>query len=315
MAARGRKGPQAPWTGRNAPTIVRSKGGDMYGEISGNERGAGGARAHPDAGFTLVEVSIIVLALAILSSILLPQMGVFLRDARFARAREDVAAIGVAMMHMLKDTGESAFYVSGQAIWRTPPRVDHHDILPVGLLIGDGDTPDVYIGWDWKTAVGDQVAGGTGDFGGTPMPPGMVDTFANQLIQNNPADLSGGGVGPDWHRYRTPSDMVSGDYSAGVPGGLVFDPGTGQGFNSEFAWRGPYLDGVRPDPWGNRYMSNVLWLSLPQGRGAQSSGFIRSVIVISAGPDEEIDTPFGSIGGFLLGDDDIAYPVAYGSLR
>jgi hypothetical protein len=219
-------------------------------------------------------------------------------------------------MQMLKDTGESAFYISGQAIWRTPPRVDHHDIFPVGLLIGDGDTPDVYDGWEWRAPLGDQVTGAsTADFGATPMPPGIVDTFANQLIQNNPADFNDGGAGADWHRYRTPSDMVSGDYSAGVPGGLQFDPGTGQGFNSEFAWRGPYLDAVRPDPWGNRYMSNVLWLSLPQGPGAQSSGFIRAVIVISAGPDEELDTPFGSVGGFLLRDDDVAYPVAYGSLR
>ena len=38
-------------------------------------------------------------------------------------------------------------------------------------------------------------------------------------------------------------------------------------------------------------------------------------MVLSAGPDEEFDTPFGSVGGFVLGDDDIAYPVSYGSLR
>ena len=54
-----------------------------------------------DRGFTLIEVSIILLTLVILSSIMLPQMGVFLRDARFARAREDVAAIGVAMIDIV----------------------------------------------------------------------------------------------------------------------------------------------------------------------------------------------------------------------
>ena len=93
-------------------------------------------------GFTLVEVSIIVMALAILSAILLPQIGVFLRDARFARAREDVAAIGVAMMQWLKDTGESSFYASPQGNWRSPRRFQESDGEPVGLLIGDGDTPD-----------------------------------------------------------------------------------------------------------------------------------------------------------------------------
>ena len=275
-----------------------------------------GRRCPHAAGFTLVEVSIIVMALAILSSILLPQIGVFLRDARLARAREDIAAIGVSLMQMLKDTGESAFYCSGQEIWRTPPRVDTDSgTHPVGLLIGDGDTPDD-DGYDWTAPLGDQVPSDPTDFGGAWVPAGLVDTFANQLIQNNPADVdNSGGAGPDWHRYRTPADMISGDHSAGVPGGLQFDPIDGQGFNSEFGWRGPYLDAVRPDPWGNRYMANVLWLALPQGRGAESSGYIRAVVVLSAGPDEEIDTPFGTVGGFIGGDDDLAYPVSYGSLR
>ena len=66
-----------------------------------NERTCGDAvAAHQNrsAGFTLVEVSIIVMSLAILSAILLPQIGVFMRDARMVRAREDVAAIGVSIL-------------------------------------------------------------------------------------------------------------------------------------------------------------------------------------------------------------------------
>ena len=99
--------------------------------------------------------------------------------------------------------------------------------------------------------------------------------------------------------------MVSGDHSSGVSRGLLFDSSSGQGFNSGFAWRGPYMDAVRPDPWGNRYMANVAWFTVPQG--GDSVGFIRPIVVLSAGPDEEIDTPFGSVGGFVLGNDDIAY--------
>lgn len=192
--------------------------------------------------------------------------------------------VEVAMMQLLKDTGESSFHTApqGSSSWRSPQR----DGQPVGLLLGDGDTPDG----------------------------GLVDTFANHLIQNQPADVyHEGGAGEVWERYRTPADMLAGDHSSGVPGGLQFDGASGQGFNSEFAWRGPYLDAVRPDPWGNRYMANVLWLTMPQG--ADSSGFIRPVIVLSAGPDEEVDTYFDSVGGFVLGEDDIAYPVSYGSLR
>jgi len=272
-------------------------------------------QARDQRGFTLVEVSIIVMALAILSAILLPQMGVFLRDARYARVREDVATIGVSMMQLLKDTGESSFHGSPQGNWRSPQRFAEGSGDPIGLLIGDGDTPDGNERfYDWRTPLGSAVANAGTDFADVWVGGGIVDTFANHLIQNNPADVEhAGGAGQSWERYRTPADMVGGDYSSGVPGGLQFDGPGGQGFNSEFAWRGPYLDAVRPDPWGNRYMSNVLWLTMPQG--ADSSGFIRPVIVLSAGPDEEVDTPFDSVGGFVLGDDDIAYPVSYGSLR
>jgi len=266
-------------------------------------------------GFTLVEVSIIVMSLAILSSILLPQIGVFLRDARFARAREDVAALGVAMMQLLKDTGESSFHADPQGNWRSPRRYTESAGQPVGMLIGDGDTPDGRDRfYDWRAPLGSTVSNAGTDFARAWVSGGIVDTFANHLIQNNPADVNhDGGAGQSWERYRTPADMVGGDHSSGVPGGLQFDGAAGQGFNSEFAWRGPYLDAVRPDPWGNRYMANVLWLTMPQG--VDSSGFIRPVIVLSAGPDEEVDTQFDSVGGFVLGDDDIAYPVSYGSLR
>jgi len=266
-------------------------------------------------GFTLVEVSIIVMSLAILSSILLPQIGVFLRDARLARARQDVAVLGVAMMQLLKDTGESSFHAEPQGNWRSPRRFSQSSGQAVGMLIGDGDTPDGRDRfYDWRTPLGSAVSTASTDFNDVWVGGGIVDTFANHLIQNNPADVNHqGGAGESWERYRTPADMIAGDHSSGVPGGLQFDGTSGQGFNSEFAWRGPYLDAVRPDPWGNRYMANVLWLTMPQG--ADSSGFIRPVIVLSAGPDEEVDTHFDSIGGFVLGDDDIAYPVSYGSLR
>lgn len=269
-----------------------------------------------EVGFTLVEVSIIIMVLAILSGILLPQIGVFLRDARFARAREDVAAIGVAIMQLLKDTGESTLYVEPQGRGRTPERIDESgEQPPVGLLVGDGDTPDGGSFFEsWRQPLGGEVTDGVTDFGGAMIRAGIVDTFANHLIQNAPADVfQTVAVGGSSERYRTPADMVTGDFSSGIGGGLQFDPISGQGFNSEFAWRGPYLDAVRPDPWGNRYMANVLWFTMPQFRDA--SGFVRPIIVLSAGPDEEIDTPFDAIGGFILGDDDIAYPVAYGSLR
>lgn len=268
------------------------------------------------AGFTLVEVSIIVIALSILSAILLPQLGVYIRDARLTRAREDVAAIGVSMMQMLKDTGESAFYRNGQSGDNTPGRDFRKD--PVGLLIGDGDIPDSGPdGTDkWRISFFDTVSGENLDFGDIDQDELIVDTFTNHLIENFPGDKRSLGAGSTNDRYRTAPDMGRGRSSSGVRQGLYFDPGGGHGFNSEFAWRGPYLDALRPDPWGNRYMSNVQFLTMPGTEIVNdASGFNRPVIVISAGPDEQIDTAFGSRNGMSIRDDDVAYPVSYGTLR
>ncbi len=60
-------------------------------------------------------------------------------------------------------------------------------------------------------------------------------------------------------------------------------------------WRGAYLNGpVDPDPWGNRYAVNVKYLG-PS---------VNDVVVVSAGPDEAVDT--ADTGNPLnAGDDDI----------
>jgi len=64
-------------------------------------------------------------------------------------------------------------------------------------------------------------------------------------------------------------------------------------------WRGAYINApVDPDPWGNRYAANVEFL--------EPSGTADDVFVLSAGPDEEIDTEYQfTTGGARPGDDDI----------
>ena len=71
---------------------------------------------------------------------------------------------------------------------------------------------------------------------------------------------------------------------------LNFYPVTGNNI-----WKGPYLNSPNdPDPWGNRFMVNVLYMD------ASSN----DVVVLSAGPDEAIDTLF-TANPVTAGDDDI----------
>jgi len=64
-----------------------------------------------------------------------------------------------------------------------------------------------------------------------------------------------------------------------------------------FGWHGPYLDRLTPDPWGSRYAANVGLLEQPGGK---------TVIVVSAGPNRIIETPFEQVGLKPAGDDVVA---------
>jgi type II secretory pathway pseudopilin PulG len=268
------------------------------------------AKQGSQRGFTLVEVTIILLVLMILSAILLPNLGGFSRMARYARVKEDVGALCASLAAMLHDTGESAFWEyggrgSGGSGSDTPTRDT------VGLLVGDGDTPTLNYsnrgddGFHWQLPVGDffsephAISGQEELF--------IVDTFANHLVQNQP-------LGDPGNAYRTPADMISGATSGSVPGGLHFDSAAGQGFNSQFAWRGPYMaDPIEPDPWGNRYAANVFGRFIPAGQ--TSDGFSSAVVCYSAGPDEEIDTVFNQPNGWSVGDDDVIAVLSGGGER
>jgi hypothetical protein len=59
-------------------------------------------------------------------------------------------------------------------------------------------------------------------------------------------------------------------------------------------WRGPYMVGLSPDPWGSRYAVNV---GLLEGTGGHA------VVVVSPGPNGAIETPFEAVGLQPGGDD------------
>jgi hypothetical protein len=63
---------------------------------------------------------------------------------------------------------------------------------------------------------------------------------------------------------------------------------------STATWRGAYMNGpINPDPWGNRYMVN----NLNGNDGANS------VIILSSGPDETVQTNFLGNPPVVAGDD------------
>jgi type II secretory pathway pseudopilin PulG len=254
-------------------------------------------------GWSLIELTIILIVLSILSAILLPVVDRYVRNAKVVRAREDVSALGSAVWMFIEDTANSYFLKNGTPDPKkgasrklhggsAPDQSDHN---AVGMLVGDGDVPE--LGKD-----GDSDWIRPTDFA-------TVDFAEYHLVTNNPGNVHG-------HAYSTPTDLGKGP--DGYPGDPMFARDESGGFNSEFAWRGPYITvPIDPDPWGNRYATNVKFLN-PQADSVNENaalgddygnGYEEDVVVLSAGPDEEIDTDY-NVDGLTPGDDDILVTIS-----
>ena len=247
-------------------------------------------------GVSLVEATIILSVFAVLSAVMAPAVQGYIERSRQTRVREDVRGIGQAIQDWITDNGESHFLINGSngALDRNPP--SRADGNRVNLLVGDGDVPTLSAAVAAETFWTQGVNSTT------------VDTFSNHLIENAPAEAG-------TSRYRNPTDIV-----VSTPGGnqIDFARSSSSGFNAPYAWRGSYLRGpVDPDPWGNRYAVNVAFLdpSATAAVAGVTAGFVAAdyprldVFVLSAGPDEEIDTRSAQDGA-VPGDDDIIHVVS-----
>jgi len=257
-------------------------------------------------GFTLVEVTIILLVLVILSGILLPTIERFIDLARYVKAKEDIGMIA-AIIEMWKvdnchrwfqwssNGGGPTTTLPGVTTTVTSPTTT--TTLPLNcnglaedslgrpcpfrlsvsdnrldLMISDANLtskPTLDIGIDkWDT----QPPGNSGSL--------TVDTIENQLVIGAP----GGST-----QYPRPSSL---------------DP-------SSCGFRGAYISTpIGVDPWGIRYMVNVAFLG-PEGTRSLGAtmppGFNQyDVFVLSAGPDQTVSTCFKVDGVMAVNDDMIA---------
>ena len=252
-------------------------------------------------GFSLIEVTIILVVLSILAAIMAPVISRYVRNAKVVRAREDVQALGSAMTMFIEDTANSYFLKIGTGSGGTgeasrdpagsaPDQTDTTNV--VAILVSDGDIPEVNTtdgSVNWAQVVNLS----------------SVDFMEYHLVTNTPGNSAANG-------YRVPSDLTN-DGGIGTADDPMFARDSSGGFNSEFAWRGPYITPpIDPDPWGNRYASNVWYLdpvSNSPNSSATTNGHAEDVVVLCAGPDEEIDTQDG-VDGTTPGDDDILYTLS-----
>jgi len=220
-----------------------------------------------EKGFSFLEVTIALGVILILIAALVPVVSTQLDNAKIARAKGDVQLIAAGICQFNADTGE-------WPIWDKGTECGRDDGYNPILKSRDGQDPRIGFDTDWNL---------TSDY----------DWLEEQLV------------------YNTPNGSSNNHY-----------PGPDE--NSTTAWRGPYLHApnansnlyiagsslsvISKDPWGNRYLVNVKFLHpyYQSGDNVGDGNNHKVAYILSAGPDEEIDTKFDQkLQAFQVGDDDI----------
>ena len=218
-----------------------------------------------ERGLSLVEVTIMLLVLMLLTGVLAPSIMDFVRDAQWVKAKEDCEAIGVSVARLTRDIGPCLKF-NGTDRCTKANRVD--------ILFSDG--PDV--------TAADLTEDATTVFNGG----GNIASALTWSADGDRGDSMERQFTTNDAGYLSPANY--GNYSAVGP---MFGLG----------WRGAYLSApIGPDPWGHRYLVNSMFLSVATdatpgtGEGQKSGGWSNDTFCISAGPNAMYQTAFGGNG-------------------
>jgi type II secretory pathway pseudopilin PulG len=248
-------------------------------------------------GMSLVEATIILLVLMLLTGVIAPSITDFVNDAKRVKVKEDCEAIGITIARITRDVGNCLMMYGEQM----PAGEGCTRRNRVDLLVSDG--VDV-LGSDLtSTAVTYDAPGGTTERNQYNWDTiGNRDTMVHQFVENAP-------------RYPTPDNLRT----VGSPTGGVYHYSK-PWFN--YGWRGAYLQSpVSWDPWGKPYLVNTLFLSVARDaqdgvrEGERSGGWSRTVFCLSAGSNKLYETPFegntaGTGRGVVREGDDYFYPIS-----
>ena len=251
-------------------------------------------RAQIDRGMSLVETTIILMVLMLLTGVIAPSIGDYVNDAKRVKVKEDCEAVGVSIMRLMRDVG--CLKSIGSDPCDKFNRVDVLQSDGEAITLADIDVttaPDA-------TSVGNIDCAG---FLNWALGPLCGDTLLSQLVENKPG-------------YATPETTQTLD-----SGGAGVYHYSKPWFN--YGWRGSYLQSpVSWDPWGKPYVVNSVFLSVASdatignGEGERSGGWSHDVFCLSAGANKIYETPFsgdfpnsGTKGLNRIGDD-YTYPIS-----
>jgi type II secretory pathway pseudopilin PulG len=233
------------------------------------------------AGMSLVEATIILAVLSVLTAMLAPSARTYVENARNVKAKHDVTAVGAAISQVLRDTGMLCLSLNGSSCANTA--TGRVELLVSGTAVGTNEPTVVATPLTVSASTASSTtlnwAGGVNEVADA-----RRDLMDNQFVTNSAA-------------YSSPSFTSGGGPRVGI------------------GWRGPYLDGpIDVDPWGYAYQASTVFLATASdaadgtGSGQKRGGWNSDVVVISAGSNGVVQTAFGSSNTTAVGDD-VAYVV------
>jgi Tfp pilus assembly protein PilE len=229
------------------------------------------------AGLSLVEATLILMVLATLAAVIAPSAADYIEDSRNVKAKADVETIGAAIDRLLGDAGTLCLSMNGSSCTRDAS-TGRVELLVSGSSV-NANEPTVSAA---SLAVAVNTASATTlNWAG----------HANEVA--------------DAHR-----DLIDKQFATNAAGyAAVTFPATG-GPRVGLGWRGPYMTGpIGLDPWGRMYQASVIFLTVASnaadgtGAGQLRGGWTNNVIVLSAGGNRDVETPFGGTATSAAGDD------------
>ncbi len=243
-------------------------------------------RLRTQKGLSLIEVTIMLLVLMLLTGVLAPSIFDFVNDAKWVKVKEDCEAIGLSIARLARDVGPCLQKTYAAAGCTRANRAD--------VLTSDGTAPTL------------AASISTDNFSNSNVDVAVVwttseDTLDDQLVTNAAA-------------YPNPTFFVVGNefgvgphFNLGWRGAYISAP-------------------IGPDPWGKAYLVNSGFLSPAYheaigGAGNLDAGqdgayrWTKDTFCLSAGPNGQISTPIGGSanGGTTRGGDDFVYIISGGS--
>src|SRR2546422_10432249 len=97
-----------------------------------------------ERGMSLVEGTIILAVISLLTAVMAPAINDYVVDAKQSKAKKDVEAIGMALSHMINDTGEPWVLRDGNGALATDPPA-HTAANRVDLMVTAGAPPAVSV--------------------------------------------------------------------------------------------------------------------------------------------------------------------------